>query len=148
MSSSSSADHRSAATSNSTASGSKGRSQGSAASAFLIDLIALLAFALFARLAHDDGSGFGIGRWLDTAWPFMVGTVIAWAGLWFAVLRDRSGYELSVGVPVWLVSVVVGLVIWGIRHAAIPHWSFIIVASVTSAILLFGWRGIALALNR
>ena len=65
--------------------------RGSAVSAFVFDLIALLVFAFLARLAHDDGAGFSISRWLDT----------------------------------------------------VPHWSFMLVATVMSALLLFGWRLIA-----
>lgn len=107
----------------------------------VLDLLALLIFALLARLAHDDGSGFSVLRWLDTAWPFMLGAAIVW-GILLATSTRAVGQPLRTGVFVWLGSLVVGLGIWGIRHAAIPHWSFILVATVMSALLLFGWRGI------
>ena len=107
-----------------------------------LDLLALLIFALLARLAHDDGSGFSVLRWLDTAWPFMLGAVIVWGILLAAGIR-AAGQALRTGVVVWLGSLIVGLGIWAIRNAAIPHWSFILVATLMSALLLFGWRGIA-----
>ncbi len=117
--------------------------RGSAVSAFVFDLIALLVFAFLARLAHDDGAGFSISRWLDTAWPFLLGGVIVWGVLWFSALGNRTGYEARTAIPVWLTSVIVGLAIWGLRHGAVPHWSFMLVATVMSALLLFGWRLIA-----
>lgn len=107
-----------------------------------LDLLALLIFALLARLAHDDGSGFSVLRWLDTAWPFMLGAVIVW-GILLAAGTRAAGQALRTGVVVWLGSLIVGLGIWAIRNAAIPHWSFILVATLMSALLLFGWRGIA-----
>ena len=107
-----------------------------------LDLLALLIFALLARLAHDDGSGFSVLHWLDTAWPFMLGAVIVW-GILLAAGTRAAGQALRTGVFVWLGSLIVGLGIWAIRNAAIPHWSFILVATLMSALLLFGWRGIA-----
>lgn len=114
----------------------------SSALAPALDLLALLIFALLARLAHDDGSGFSVLRWLDTAWPFMLGAAIVW-GILLATGARATGRALRTGVFVWLGSLVVGLGIWAIRNAAIPHWSFILVATLMSALLLFGWRGIA-----
>ncbi|CAQ04126.1 DUF3054 domain-containing protein [Corynebacterium urealyticum] len=114
----------------------------SGALAPVLDLLALLIFALLARLAHDDGSGFSVLRWLDTAWPFMLGAAIVWVIL-RATGAGAAGFSLRTGVFVWLGSLVAGLGIWGIRNAAVPHWSFILVATLMSALLLFGWRGIA-----
>ena len=42
-----------------------------------------------------------------------------------------------------VLTVVTGLVVWGIRNQAIPHWSFILVATSVSALLMLGWRAIA-----
>ena len=43
----------------------------------------------------------------------------------------------------WVVTVVIGLSVWGLRNAAVPHWSFILVASIMSALLMLGWRAVA-----
>lgn len=107
-----------------------------------LDLLALLIFALLARLAHDDGSSFSVLRWLDTALPFMLGATIVW-GILLATGARAAGRALRTGAVVWLGSLIAGLGIWAIRNAAIPHWSFILVATLMSALLLFGWRGIA-----
>ncbi|QNQ91198.1 DUF3054 family protein [Corynebacterium poyangense] len=104
-----------------------------------IDALAIFLFALLARIAHNSAdlplSFLGI---LNSAWPFWLGLALAWAIIY---IRRLPGLPLSpAGVLIWVCSVVVGLAIWGIKHAAFPHWSFILVAGITSAILLFGWR--------
>ncbi|WP_018295947.1 DUF3054 domain-containing protein [Corynebacterium lubricantis] len=100
--------------------------------AFVADLIAIIVFAVLARMAHQSADmPFNFGGVLSTLWPFALGLVIGW-------LVTRGGR----GVWIWLITVVVGLAIWGIRNAAIPHWSFILVATIMSALLMLGWRGI------
>ena len=121
--------------------------RGSALSAFGLDILAIVIFALLARLAHNNDSGLTLTGWAHTAWPFLLGVIIVWGALWFNLLGARGGYEFSVGAIVWFVTVVTGLVIWSIRNSAVPHWSFILVATTMSAVLLFGWRGITRTFN-
>ncbi|WP_342015296.1 DUF3054 domain-containing protein [Corynebacterium bovis] len=119
-----------------------GLSRGAAVAA---DVIAVLVFALLARIAHNSPElPLSVGGWISTAWPFVLGTLIAWGLLAAGVLRPARGTV----VLIWLSTVGVGLVVWGIRHTQVPHWSFMIVAAVTSAILLFGWRLISARLHR
>lgn len=104
--------------------------------AIAIDLVAIAVFALLARMAHQsEDMPFNFTGFLSTLWPFVVGVVMGWI-----IVREGRGGR---GVWVWLITVVVGLAIWGVRNQAIPHWSFVIVATVMSALLLLGWRGIA-----
>ena len=35
------------------------------------------------------------------------------------------------------------MALWMLVNGRLPHWSFLIVATVMSALLLFGWRAIA-----
>lgn len=107
---------------------------------FLIDIAAVLLFAILARMAHG---GLGALDVLDTFWPFALGTVFAWL-----VIRNRPETDMGSGVIAWLFTATTGLVIWGIRHSAIPHWSFIIVATTMSGLLLLGWRAIASLVTR
>ncbi|WP_315525999.1 DUF3054 domain-containing protein [Corynebacterium durum] len=104
----------------------------------LFDAAAILLFALLARVAHRGDRGLTVWTWLDTAWPFLIGVAIAWLAA-RRVFRG-SAQGMGFGGVVWVLAVVTGLGIWWARHATVPHWSFIIVASVTSALLLFGWR--------
>ena len=75
-----------------------------------------------------------------------------WVDLTVGVVASVVGAFLTLApfasLAVLVIAVVVGLGIWGIRHGQVPHISFIIVASTTSAILLLGWRAIAAASAR
>lgn len=115
--------------------------------AVVVDLVAIALFALLARLAHQsEDMPFTFMGWLSTLWPFVGGVIVAWAVLLAAKL---DGTRVAPGgIVAWLVVVAVGLAIWGVRNAAFPHWSFILVASVMSGLLMLGWRGIANATAR
>lgn len=105
--------------------------------AVALDFLAIAVFALLARMAHQsDDMPFTFAGWASTVWPFAVGVVLGW------IVVTLAG-KTKGGVLVWLTTVVVGLVIWGIRNQQLPHWSFVIVASVMSALLMLGWRGVA-----
>lgn len=99
-----------------------------------MDLIAVLLFAILARAAHG---GMSVLEILDTFWPFALGSL---AGA--ACIKHLNLYAPSLmgGTVSWAATVVAGLGIWAIRNGAIPHWSFVLVATLTSAMLLFGWR--------
>lgn len=103
------------------------------------DAVAIAVFAFLARVAHrSDDMPLTIPAWWSTYWPFLLGVVIAYIVL---VAVDWNALKMKpAGVAVWLITVVTGLGIWGIRHSAFPHWSFILVASLMSALLLFAWR--------
>lgn len=102
-------------------------------SAIAADYVAIAVFALLARAAHQsDEMPFNFTGWLSTLWPFALGVTLGWL-----IARENKG-----GI-IWAVTVITGLVIWGIRNGSIPHWSFIIVATTMSALLMLGWRGVA-----
>lgn len=115
--------------------------------AIAADLVAIAVFALLARMAHQtDEMPFTFVGWLSTLWPFLLGVLVAWAVL---AATKMDGVRVAPGgLVAWIVVVVVGLAIWGVRNAAFPHWSFILVASLMSALLMLGWRGIAGAVRR
>lgn len=100
--------------------------------AIAADYVAIAAFALLARAAHQsDDMPFNFSGWLSTLWPFALGVTLGWL-----IARENKG-----GL-IWIITVVTGLVIWGIRNGDIPHWSFIVVATTMSALLMLGWRGV------
>lgn len=107
--------------------------------AIFMDTLAVALFALLARIAHNTAdfpfSWMGV---VSTGWPFLLG---AWAGLGAMRIAGKPvGRIVPTGLVVWISTVVVGLVIWGIRNAKVPHISFIIVATLSSAVLILGWR--------
>ena len=101
--------------------------------AIAADFVAIAAFALLARAAHQSAEmKFNLAGWFETFIPFAVGLALAWL-----ITRRNRGWLI------WLITIVVGLIIWGFYRDKLPHWSFVIVASSMSALLMLGWRGIA-----
>jgi hypothetical protein len=99
-------------------------------------VVAVLVFAVVGRSLHAERvDALGV---LTTASPFLIGLVIGWlvGRAWRAPLR------LPVGTAVWVGATVVGL---GVR-AAFTHrlpLTFVLVAALSLALLLLGWRAVA-----
>ena len=110
------------------------------------DIVAIGVFALLARIAHQsEDMPLSFAGWLSTLWPFALGVALGWG---VAALTGRDGRRVrSGGLMVWLITVVCGLTIWGVKHGAVPHWSFMVVAGTMSALLMLGWRGVASAVE-
>lgn len=124
-------------------SGSSGSSASGATArqlwAFPVDVVAVILFAALGRSAHSRAPGL-MGL-VQTAWPFLTALLLGW--LVWLVLRRGSALTFGTGVWMWLFTLVAGMVIWGVRDAKIPHYSFLIVAGVATLILLVGWRLVA-----
>lgn len=79
-----------------------------------------------------------------TAWPFLVGTLVGW-GAFLAAKRVPNSF--SAGAIVWVCTVAVGMALrWASGQGV--QLAFIIVASVFTALFLFGWRLVALMMRR
>lgn len=116
-------------------------------SALAADVVAIAVFALFARIAHQtDDMPLNFFGWLSTLWPFLVGVALSWVIIIAA--KWNGDRIIPAGISAWIVTVVVGLGIWTVRHGEFPHWSFILVATISSGLLMLGWRAIAGALGR
>lgn len=116
--------------------------------ALLLDSLAIALFALFARMAHQSESmPLSVSGWFSTMLPFLAGVFLAYL---VAVIPATLPAERirPAGLLVWLAAVVVGLVIWGFNNGGVPHWSFIIVATTASAILVLGWRALHRVIRR
>lgn len=110
----------------------------------IMDVLAIVVFAILARLAHNTAEApFTLVNVLNTLWPFLLGGAL---GHVICAATRKDPFPIAPGgVIVWLSTAITGLAIWGIRHAELPHWSFIIVATTMSAILLLGFRALAKA---
>lgn len=92
-------------------------------------------------MAHQsEEMPFSFSGWLETLWPFLLGVVLSW--LIIAAAKWDGAQLTPAGVTAWIVTAATGLLIWGIRHGSVPHWSFIVVAAVMSGLLMLGWRTI------
>lgn len=104
-----------------------------------LDVALVLAFAAVGRASHVKGvTVLGV---LDTAWPFLVGLALGWA-----VARLRSGTwprTVVQGLPVWLLTVAVGLVLRVVSGGGGAPLSFAVVATLVLGAFLLGWRALA-----
>lgn len=105
---------------------------------FLVDAAFVLLFAITGRISHAEA--VTVGGVVQTAWPFLVGLGAGWAGARLLVGVWPS--EVLHAVPVWLGTVVVGLLLRVVSGGGAP-WSFVVVASVVLAAFLLGWRSVA-----
>ncbi len=106
------------------------------------DIVCVVVFCAIGRRSHAEGLTLdGIA---ETAWPFLSGTLLGWV-----ISRGwRAPTAIApTGVIVWLATVIVGMLLRKASSQGVAM-SFIIVASVVTALLLLGWRGVAAVLRR
>ncbi|MGB5113411.1 MAG: DUF3054 domain-containing protein [Mycobacterium sp.] len=110
--------------------------------ALLTDLVCVVAFCSIGRRSHAEG--LTVTGVAETAWPFLAGTLAGWAA---ARAWQRPANLYPTGLIVWAFTVVIGMLLRKATSAGTAG-SFIVVASVTTAALLLGWRAIAKVLAR
>ena len=122
--------------------GSRSRRVRRALTALFADAVCVIVFCTIGRRSHAEGlTVTGIAQ---TAWPFLAGTGVGWLliGGW-----RRPFTVIPVGVVVWVCTVVVGMVLRKQTSAGVST-SFVVVASLSTAVLLLGWRGAAALFRR
>lgn len=117
-------------------------STGLRVAAFAADVVLVVVFAAIGRGSHDEAP-FGPGL-VTTAWPFVVALVAGW----IVTLAWRAPTApLRTGVPVWAITVIGGMLLrWASDQGTAP--AFIIVATLTLALFLVGWRAVASLVRR
>jgi Protein of unknown function (DUF3054) len=106
--------------------------------AFAADVVAVIVFAAVGRASHaEPGDVLGL---LGTMAPFVVGLVASWAT---PVVRVRPA-GLRAGAVVVAGTVVIGLALRFAFTERLPL-SFAVVATVSLAVLLLGWRALSVA---
>jgi hypothetical protein len=110
--------------------------------ALVVDVVLVVVFAVVGRSSHAEGLD-AAGVW-GTAWPFLAGLGVGW-------LAARAWrHPLAVwptGVVVWASTLVVGMLL-RLATGQGTAIAFIVVATLTLAVLLLGWRAIAWAVTR
>ena len=104
--------------------------------AVLTDLVCVILFCAIGRRSHAEGlTAAGVA---ETAWPFLSGTLAGW-------LISRGWRHptalVPTGVTVWVATIVVGMLLRRITSQGTAV-SFIVVASLVTALLLLGWRAV------
>ncbi|GAB3070590.1 hypothetical protein GCM10027053_39110 [Intrasporangium mesophilum] len=106
--------------------------------AFLLDVVLVIVFAAIGRASHAEANPV-LGS-LQTAWPFLAGTVVGW----LVVRTLRKGWPVDVGpgITVWFATLVIGMVLRRATGSGTAP-SFVVVAALVLALLLLGWRALA-----
>jgi peptidoglycan/LPS O-acetylase OafA/YrhL len=115
------------------------RSSGLAA---LADIVGVLLFCAIGRRSHAEG--LTIAGVTETAWPFLVGAAVGWL---LSRAWRRPTAVVPSGVAVWVCTVAVGMLLRKATSAGVA-FSFVIVASAATAVLLLGWRVLVASLQR
>lgn len=102
--------------------------------ALLADAVCVLAFCTIGRRSHAEG--ITVTGVLETAWPFLSGTAVGWLA---SRAWQRPTSLAPTGIAVWLSTVIIGMLL---RKATSQGTavSFIVVAAISTAVLLLGWR--------
>jgi peptidoglycan/LPS O-acetylase OafA/YrhL len=108
-----------------------------AALALVADIACVMVFCTIGRRSHAEG--LTLAGIAETAWPFLSGTLVGWliARAWRAPTA-----VVPTGVVIWVSTIVVGMLLRKASSQGVAA-SFIVVASLVTALLLLGWRVVA-----
>jgi hypothetical protein len=99
-----------------------------------LDIAVVVVFVAIGRRNHDEGSA--AGEVVRIAAPFLIGLAAGWvvARAW------RRPFDLTTGGLVWIVTVALGMVLRRTLFDRGTAFSFVVVATVFTGVLLLGWR--------
>jgi hypothetical protein len=102
-----------------------------------IDTLCVLVFCAVGRRSHAEG--LTVAGVAETAWPFLTGAAVGWL-----VSRGwrRPTSLAPTGLTVWVCTVAVGMLLRKASSQGVAV-SFVMVASLVTALLLLGWRALA-----
>lgn len=112
------------------------------ATAVALDAAMILLFVLIGRRNHDEA--LALGGIAQTAWPFLAGAAAGWV----ATRAWRSPLRLwPTGTVIWAATVGGGMLL-RVASGQGVQVAFVIVAALTLAAMLLGWRLVALFVTR
>lgn len=112
--------------------------------AVTIDAALVVIFCITGRMSHAEGILGDVPGTLNTIWPFLVAVLVAHG---VGLLRGIRADRMLPGVAIWAVTVAGGLTLRALsgQGTALP---FVIVATLTLALLLLGWRAVLAVVRR
>ncbi|CAN5747648.1 DUF3054 domain-containing protein [soil metagenome] len=108
-----------------------------AAASLAVDIACVLVFCAIGRRSHAEG--ITLAGITETAWPFLSGTAAGWL---LSRGWRRPTALVPTGVTVWVATVIVGMLLRKASSQGVAA-SFVVVASLVTAVLLLGWRAVA-----
>jgi hypothetical protein len=116
----------------------------SAAVTILIDAALVVIFCLIGRLTHAEGVLFDLPGLTNAIWPFLAALIAVHA---VALLVHVDAARLVPGLLVWFVTFAGGMGLRGLSGQGTAV-AFVVVAAVTLAVLLIGWRAVHILTRR
>jgi hypothetical protein len=110
--------------------------------AWVMDLVAVLVFVGIGRAVHTDG--LTVAGLASTAWPFLSGLVAGWL---VVVVRRNDVTSLGGGVPVWISTVALGMVLRVVAGQGTAV-AFVVVALGFLGATMLGWRALLAGARR
>ena len=106
-----------------------------AAVSFVVDVACIVLFVVLGRRSHDEDGSF-VSSTASVAAPFLIALAVGWllARAW------RNPTALGTVAVIWVVTVALGMVLRNLVFDRGTAASFIVVASIVTFVLLFGWR--------
>jgi peptidoglycan/LPS O-acetylase OafA/YrhL len=110
--------------------------------ALVADIVCVIVFCTIGRRSHAEG--LTVSGVAHTAWPFLAGAAVGWLliGGW-----RKPFTVIPTGVVVWVCTVAVGMLLRKATSTGVSA-SFVVVASLSTAVLLLGWRAAAALFRR
>lgn len=105
-----------------------------------LDVFVVVAFVAIGRRNHEESAG--VAGLLETAAPFLIGLVLAWA----AARVWREPDALATGIIVWVVTVALGMLARKFLFDEGTATSFIVVATIFLGVFVNGWRAVGRSL--
>lgn len=111
--------------------------------AIIFDLVVVVAFVAIGRSAHDESNAV-VGLLL-TAAPFVIALALGWL---VAAIAKQDQTTVAGGLIIWGCSWILGLAIRGLVFGGGTAPAFMVVAGVSLAVGLIGWRLVATLITR
>ena len=102
--------------------------------ALATDAVCVVVFCTLGRRSHAEG--LTLAGIAETAWPFLTGAAVGWL---LARGWRRPVAVVPTGVVVWVCTIAVGMLLRKATSQGVSP-SFVVVASLVTALLLLGWR--------
>jgi hypothetical protein len=99
-----------------------------------LDVFVVVLFVAIGRRNHDEGTA--LSGVVETAAPFLIGLGIAW----LLVRAWRHPLTVRVGIAVWPLTVLVGMLARRLLFDRGTETSFVVVATIFLGLFLVGWR--------
>ncbi|MFB7251841.1 DUF3054 domain-containing protein [Microbacterium sp. NPDC056234] len=110
----------------------------------VIDAALVVVFCLLGGLSHSLGEPDAVARIVSSIWPFLAALVVVHA---VALATRVDAARVVPGILIWIVTLGGGMALRALTGQG-TAWAFVVVAAVTLAIFLIGWRLINLLVQR